>query len=116
MITRPLDTLASRVAASQLMALGASELIAVDLSDYEDIAVRLGLDKDYLKSIRAKVFKSRLASPLFDTKLYTRHLERLYVKMWHLYTSNCPNEHIVDTCLKECLDDSDHDDYDDDDE
>jgi protein O-GlcNAc transferase len=113
MVTRPLETLASRVAASQLMALGAPELIAETMSDYENIGVKLGIDKDYLKSIRVKVFKSRLASPLFNTKLYTRHLEKLYVKMWHLYINEHPNTHITDTSLKDCLnsdEDADEDD------
>lgn len=44
-ITLPLDTLASRVASSQLTALGCPELIADSRSNYEEIAVRLGVDK-----------------------------------------------------------------------
>lgn len=39
------ETLASRVAASQLTALGCPELIAKSRRDYEDIAVKLGADK-----------------------------------------------------------------------
>jgi protein O-GlcNAc transferase len=112
MVTHPLDTLASRVAASQLMALGSPELIASNMSDYENIGVRLGLDREYLKSMRAKVFKSRLTSPLFNTKLYTCHLEKLYFKMWHSYLCNQSNAHITDTGLKDCLN-SDEDDNDD---
>ena len=41
-LTLPLETLASRVAASQLYALGFPELVASSRQDYEDIAVRLG--------------------------------------------------------------------------
>ena len=44
MLTLPLDTLASRVASSQLHALGVPELAARSRKDYEDIAVRLGSD------------------------------------------------------------------------
>jgi protein O-GlcNAc transferase len=44
-ITLPLDTLASRVAASQLTSLGCPELIADSRNNYEEIAVRLGVDK-----------------------------------------------------------------------
>lgn len=46
MVTLPGETLASRVASSQLVALGCPELIAKDRSDYEKIAIRLGNDKE----------------------------------------------------------------------
>ncbi len=41
-LTLPLESLASRVAASQLYALGFPELVATSRADYEEIAVRLG--------------------------------------------------------------------------
>lgn len=41
-LTLPLETLASRVAASQLCALGFPELVASSRQEYEDIAVKLG--------------------------------------------------------------------------
>ena len=44
MVTLPLETLASRVAASQLTALGVPELVAKSRQQYEDIAIRLGVD------------------------------------------------------------------------
>ncbi len=40
-----METLASRVASSQLMALGVPELVASDREEYVAIAVRLGTDK-----------------------------------------------------------------------
>ena len=46
MVTLAGETLASRVASSQLLTLGCPELIAKDRSDYEHIAVRLGTDKE----------------------------------------------------------------------
>jgi len=46
MVTYPEETLASRVASSQLRALGCPELIAADRQEYIDIAVKLGLEKD----------------------------------------------------------------------
>ena len=55
MITQPLTTLASRVAASQLYALGCPELVATSSKQYLDIAVRLGTDREYYRSIREKV-------------------------------------------------------------
>lgn len=41
-LTLPLETLASRVAASQLYALGFPSLVAESRKEYEEIAVRLG--------------------------------------------------------------------------
>ena len=46
MVTLPGETLASRVASSQLATLGLSEMVATDREDYENIAVRLGNDME----------------------------------------------------------------------
>lgn len=46
MVTLSKETLASRVASSQLATLGCHELIAKSREDYEDIAVKLGNDPD----------------------------------------------------------------------
>jgi protein O-GlcNAc transferase len=46
MVTLPGETLASRVASSQLCTLGLSELVATSREDYENIAVRLGNDME----------------------------------------------------------------------
>ncbi|XP_034297605.1 UDP-N-acetylglucosamine--peptide N-acetylglucosaminyltransferase 110 kDa subunit isoform X1 [Pantherophis guttatus] len=97
MVTMPGETLASRVAASQLTCLGCLELIAKSRQEYEDIAVKLGTDLEYLKKIRGKVWKQRISSPLFNTKQYTMELERLYLQMWeHCAAGNKP-EHIVNS-------------------
>ncbi|MEE6523222.1 hypothetical protein FKM82_022012 [Ascaphus truei] len=89
------ETLASRVAASQLTCLGCPELIAKSRLEYEDIAVKLGTDLEYLKKIRAKVWKQRISSPLFNTKQYTIDLERLYLQMWvHCSAGNKP-DHLI---------------------
>lgn len=45
-VTLPLDSLASRVAASQLTCLGVPELVAKSRDEYEEIAVRLGTDRE----------------------------------------------------------------------
>ena len=46
MVTLPLETLASRVAASQLCTLGVPELVAKSRQDYINIAVKLGTEPD----------------------------------------------------------------------
>jgi len=96
MLTLAGETLASRVAASQLHCLGVPELIAKSYEDYEDIAVRLGNDRQYLKAIRAKVWLSRTTCPLFNVKTYTTNLEKLFHKMWDRYSSGKKPDHIID--------------------
>ncbi|XP_053623562.1 UDP-N-acetylglucosamine--peptide N-acetylglucosaminyltransferase 110 kDa subunit-like isoform X2 [Plodia interpunctella] len=93
-ITLPGETLASRVAASQLNALGCSELIAKSKQEYQDLAVRLGTNSQYRRYIRAKVSKARLESTLFDCEHYARGLETLYENMWKCYQSGKELHHI----------------------
>ncbi|XP_075990911.1 UDP-N-acetylglucosamine--peptide N-acetylglucosaminyltransferase 110 kDa subunit-like [Anticarsia gemmatalis] len=93
-VTLPGETLASRVAASQLNALGCPELIAKSRRQYEDIAVKLGTSSKYRRYIRAKVSKARLDSTLFDCEYYVRGLETLYDKMWSRYENGEQPDHI----------------------
>lgn len=95
MVTLPLETLASRVASSQLTSLGTPELIASSYEEYEDIAVRLGSDREYLKAIRAKVWQARTDSHLFDVKLYVNNLEGLFIRMWKRYELGEEPDHIT---------------------
>ncbi|KAL7671437.1 hypothetical protein ACOME3_006335 [Neoechinorhynchus agilis] len=95
MITFPLDSLASRVAASQLAALGCPELIANSFEQYEQIGIRLGNDHEELARIRQKVFDARLTSSLFNVQTYTRNLEKLYECMYSRFRNGMPLDHIL---------------------
>jgi len=95
MVTLPLDTLASRVAASQLTCLGLPELVAKSRQDYEDIAVRLGNDMEYMNYIRNYVWKARLSSPLFNTRQYAQGLEDTFFKMWERYDKGLEPDHLT---------------------
>ncbi|CAK1554875.1 unnamed protein product [Leptosia nina] len=53
-ITLPGETLASRVAASQLMALDCPELITRSRQQYKQLAIKIGTDEQYRKYLRAK--------------------------------------------------------------
>merc|ERR1712156_991919 len=94
MVTLAGETLASRVASSQLLTLGCPELIAKDRSDYENIAVRLGTDKEFLAGTRAKVWKQRIDSPLFCVKTYASYLEKVFKAMWDKYQAGEKTDHI----------------------
>ncbi|KAK4337373.1 hypothetical protein RND71_043330 [Anisodus tanguticus] len=96
MVTMPCETLASRVASSQLTCLGVPELIAKNRQEYEEIAVKLGNDRNYLKAIRAKVWSGRTESPLFNVATYTQNLEKVYLKMWKKYEEHREPDHITE--------------------
>ncbi|KQS71055.1 UDP-N-acetylglucosamine--peptide N-acetylglucosaminyltransferase 110 kDa subunit isoform X1 [Drosophila erecta] len=93
-VTLPGETLASRVAASQLATLGCPELIARTRDEYQNIAIRLGTKKEYLKALRAKVWKARVESPLFDCSQYAKGLEQLFLRMWEKYENGELPDHI----------------------
>jgi len=82
------------VAASQLATLGCPELIARTREEYQNIAIRLGTKKEYLKALRAKVWKARVESPLFDCSQYAKGLEKLFLRMWEKYENGELPDHI----------------------
>ena len=95
MVTLPGETLASRVASSQLQTLDLPELVAKTREDYENIAVRLGNDREYRRAIRAKVWEGRIKSPLFNVRIYAKDLEDLFYKMFEKFQKGEKASHIV---------------------
>lgn len=84
------ETFAGRVAASLLNAVGLPELITTSLEDYETLALKLAREPLLLASIKAKLARNREAAPLFDTALFTRHIEAAYTAMWQRYQRGEP--------------------------
>jgi len=95
MVTLPGETLASRVASSQLCTLGLNELVARDRDSYENIAVKLGNDGEYRRAIRNRVWEQRLESPLFNVRQYAKDLEDLFYKMWNKFCKGEKPSHIT---------------------
>ena len=79
-----------RVAASLLTALDLPELIAPNQAAYEDLAVDLATNPDKLKRIREKLAANHDTQPLFNTQLYTRHIEAAYVAMYERSQAGLP--------------------------
>ncbi len=69
------DTLVSRIAGSQLRAIGLPELVARDLADYEARALRLARNPADLAALRARLAANRRTHPLFDMARYARDFE-----------------------------------------
>jgi predicted O-linked N-acetylglucosamine transferase (SPINDLY family) len=88
------STFAGRVAASLLKAVDLPELITHSPEEYEALAIELALNREKLQSIREKLARNRLTTPLFDTPLYTKHLEAAYEAMYHRYQAGLPTDHI----------------------
>jgi predicted O-linked N-acetylglucosamine transferase (SPINDLY family) len=81
LITRRGETYVSRMAASQLHAIGLDELVTDDDEGYVQLARALALDGERRQALRQRLWQDRLTRPLFDTARYTRDLERLYTEM-----------------------------------
>jgi predicted O-linked N-acetylglucosamine transferase (SPINDLY family) len=74
-------TFAGRVTASLLSALDLPELITATSQDYEALAVHLATHPEVLTELNAKLAGNRFTQPLFDTPLFTRHLEDAFTQM-----------------------------------
>ena len=72
LLTRAGETLASRVAGSQLHAVGLPELVTESFADYEALALRLATQAGPLNSYRERLTVQRHSSPLFDMDRYAR--------------------------------------------
>ena len=72
------ETFSGRVAASLLNAIRLPELITTTLEAYEQMAVDLAAYPEKLAAIKHKLAENRLTTPLFDTKLFTKHIEAAY--------------------------------------
>jgi protein O-GlcNAc transferase len=88
-------TFAGRVAASLLNAVDLPEMITQTREEYRNMAVELASRPDKLAAIRAKLERNRLTTPLFDTQLFTRHVETAYQAMYERYQEGLPADHIL---------------------
>jgi protein O-GlcNAc transferase len=82
--------LVSRMSASALHAVGLDSLIAHSPQDYENLVTELAMDSEKRKRLRFHLNRQRTISPLFDTLLFTRHLEQAYHTMYRRYKSGLP--------------------------
>jgi protein O-GlcNAc transferase len=85
---------AGRVGASLLHAIEMPELITYSEQEFEDRAVDLAIHPEKLRVLKAKLSKNRLTTPLFDTKLYTKHFESAIIEIYERYQSDSPPAHI----------------------
>lgn len=65
-LTKPGNTMMSRLAAHIMKSLGLKPLVTADLDTYEALAIKLGNDKKLIAKYRQKMLSARKDSPLFD--------------------------------------------------
>jgi len=85
---------AARVAASLLNSIGLPELITSTQEEYEALAIALATNPRKLENIKQKLAANRLTTPLFDTPLFTKNLEAVYIKMVERYQADLKPDHI----------------------
>jgi predicted O-linked N-acetylglucosamine transferase (SPINDLY family) len=47
-----------------------------------------------LTAIKRKLAENRVTTPLFDTKLFTKHIEAAFLRMYERYQAGLPPDHI----------------------
>lgn len=101
------NTFAGRVAASLLKAVDLPELIAHSRTQYVMLAIELAQDQARLTTIRERLERNRLMQPLFDTRLFTFHIESAYEEIYRRQQTNllpdhihiCATENTFETCM-----------------
>lgn len=76
------ETMAGRIAGSELLAIGLPELVTFSLADYEQRALQLARNPARLQRLRAQLATNRANAPLFDMALFTRNFEDALLQAW----------------------------------
>jgi predicted O-linked N-acetylglucosamine transferase (SPINDLY family) len=88
------EAFASRMAGSQLCAIGLPELVTYSLEEYEAQSLALASDPRRLRERRDRLAYHREITPLFDTPRFCRHLEAAYAAIWQRADRGERPEHI----------------------
>ena len=79
------ETLVTRLAGSQLHAIGLPELVTADFSDYEALALRLAREPETLAEFRTRLAHNRHTYPLYDMARYTQDFEDGLEAIWRSF-------------------------------
>ena len=85
LLTRAGDTLASRIAGSQLRAIGLPELVTTSFAEYEALALELATQPALLAGYRKRLVANRDTTPLFDMVRYARDFEDAVLRIWDVH-------------------------------
>ena len=93
-VTKAGKGFSTRAAASLLTAIGLTELITETERDYEALILHFATNPERLAKIRQTLADNRLSTPLFDTELFTKHLENGYQQAYQRYFDGKRSEAI----------------------
>jgi predicted O-linked N-acetylglucosamine transferase (SPINDLY family) len=85
----------SRMSSSIITNIGLPELVTKDLSEYKRLAIDLATHPKKMVALKQKLAKNRLISPLFNSKLFVKNLERLYQQVFSDYLHQAKNGHKI---------------------
>lgn len=89
-VTKRGRSFAARVAGSLLAAIDMGMLATDTEVDYERLAFELATDPARLNDLRQRLRANRATAPLFDTKLFARHIETAYQCAYQAYLDGKP--------------------------
>jgi len=93
-LTRSGKSFASRVAASLLHAVKLPELITNSSDDYEILAIKLAQNRKRISNLKVKLVEIRSSCSLFNTTLFTQHLESAYTLAYDRHHFGLPLQDI----------------------
>jgi predicted O-linked N-acetylglucosamine transferase (SPINDLY family) len=88
------EAFAGRVAASLLNALDLNELVTTSQKEYESLAIELAASPEKLISIKERLKLHLLSKPLFNSRLFTRDIESIYLRMMERHWAGLAPDHI----------------------
>ena len=88
------STFAARMASSLLVAIDLPELITHSQAEYEQLAIEIAKTPKKLESLKTRLEENLLTTPLFNTPLFTKHLEIAYSKIYNRYQADLPPDHL----------------------
>ena len=80
-LTKIGESFAARVSASLLTSIGLPELITYSEKEYEEKALNIAIKPDLLITLKSKLINSKNKSPLYNSELFTRDLEKIFKKL-----------------------------------
>ena len=93
-VTKLGHSFAARVAGSLLTAIDMPELITETEQEYESLIIDLATNPNRLAKIKKKLASNLFSKPLFNTELFTKHLEDGYERAFRLYLDSKEPEAI----------------------
>jgi predicted O-linked N-acetylglucosamine transferase (SPINDLY family) len=94
-LTRLGETFAGRVAGSLLSAVGLPDLVTPTAEIYQQTAIELAKEPAKLEAIKQKLRRNRLSTPLFNTEIFTGHVEAAYTAMVGRHHAGLAPDHIL---------------------